>query len=251
MIEMKREELIELAHAPFNVSRPDHEQQLVDLWSTAFHYDLYEPISDRWCTLGFQGRNPASDLRGAGLLSLHHLNLFLSTIGISFVREQSVYDFPLALASFSCTAMLCRYLGLNPSIIVPGCTEHRASLNVQNHFFALAAHQAGGDLLQLMHSQLLQHLARTWTNMQTPATTMMDFPIALRTTYSHLHRALSTTPRPWQLSGVIGTLQRDSIDTGDHEALGWACSTLSAGTCQSVAFMLLWMRATLTARLLG
>lgn len=237
MAEAKRTELTELAHATFDVCRPDHAQQLVDLWSLAFPCD--EQRSERWSELGFQGKDPASDLRGAGLLSLRHLNSFLSTVGMSFVREHRRHNFPLALASFSCTAMLCRYLGLNESILFPGCAEHRASRDVQAQFFRLAQHP-GSDLLQLMHSRLLQHLASTWATMQSPTSTIMEFPRALRSTYSHLHRALSATPCPWQLSGVIDALQCESLRS---EAPGWACCTHGPDPFHSLALMLLWMLA--------
>lgn len=235
MVETKRAELADLAHATFDVSR--HEQLLVDLWSLAFPSELYERSSERWSEIGFQGRDPTSDLRGAGLLSLRHLRSFVETVGMSFVREQNRNGFPVALASFSCTAMLCRYFQLNESIAFPGASEHRATCDVQTQFLRLAQ-QTGADLLQQMHSRLLQRLASTWAETQTPTTTIMDFPPVLRVTYSHLHRALSATPRPWQLSGVVDALQRDSTTS---QAPGWAWSALAPGACHSVALMLLWM----------
>jgi hypothetical protein len=211
-----REALKEAARLAFDATNCQHEQILVDLWSLSYPTDLYERNSHRWRSLGFQSSDPTRDLRGAGHLGLRHLHGFVSAVGLSFQAEYAGTDFPLALASFSVTAILCRYLELNTTLIVSGCSEQLpASDAVKRLFFELHAQHsrrgfAGGhDVLQRMHGRLLIHLARRWAAM---ATTIMDFHLALRATYTHLHRALTILPHPWTLPLVLSSIDLETID---------------------------------------
>ena len=210
LVEQQRELLVARAREKFDVSRPAHQQALVMLWSEA-NPELPFPdgrSSAKWGELGFQSNDPCSDLRGAGYLGLLQLTQFLISTGPSFRREVGS-DFPLALASLSCTAMLSRYLGLDSTLIFPGWDTHHARPEVIRSFLLLQAEGAGAhDVLMLLHARLLRHLAWTWGRMQGPTTTIMDFHLALRSTYTHLHRALSATPTPWRLGVVTSMLER-------------------------------------------
>lgn len=157
---------------------------------------------------------------------------------MGFLAEQPP-EFPMALASFSCTAMLCKYLQLDSSLIFPGCSTHYALPEVLSCFYRLHAQQPGQDVLQVLHSHLLQHLARTWEQMQTPTTTIMDFHLALRSTYTHLHRVLSMTPRPWQLPTIATSIRHDSAE---HSIEPWE-QIGTFGVCTSLALTMLWMMA--------
>jgi len=205
-----------------------HEQLLVDLWSVAFPTDLYERTCTKWHALGFQGDDPVRDLRGAGHLALRHLKTFAATVGLRSFLAERASSFPLALASFTVTAMLCRYFRLNPTLIFPGCADHSATDPVQRHFLELHAQHAatsGVDVLQWLHARLLLQLARKWDEMQTASTTIMEFHLALRWTYAHLHRALTITPRPWTISSMS-----ESIDAGEALEARWAMMECNALT---------------------
>jgi len=223
-----RETLVRQAQETFD---KQHEQVLCDLWSLAFPTDLYEGVSAQWRKLGFQSDDPTRDLRGAGCLGLRQLHAFFATVGSSFNKDHAHTGFPLALASLSVTAMLCRYLELNRTLIISGCSEPPiASDAVKRSFFELSARSSGGhDVLQRMHCRLLIHLAHRWAAMKTPETTIMNFPAALRATYIHLHRALTILPCPWTLSGMLSSLDRESIDE-------WQDAGACMGTNPFVAF---------------
>jgi len=170
---------------------------------------------------------------------MRHLVGFAAAIGVrTFLAEQAP-GFPLSLASFSCTAMLCRYLGLNTTLIFPGCADVSASDEVQASFHRLHAQRRSSlDLLQVLHSQLLQHLARTWARLHTPATTIMDFHVSLRETYTHLHRALSISPAPWEVTQLVTNLQRESIEA-------WEAVDASAiSVCHGFTMAFLWLVVT-------
>lgn len=240
-VDNKRAMLAGQAQMCFDATSEEHIKLLMELWILAFD-EPFERRGERWGELGFQSKDPVSDLRGAGHMALSHLTSFLATVGRSFIAQQPA-NFPLSLASFSCTAMLCRYLRLHPTIIFPGCDDHHASPSTRGNFFRLHAQCVGRDVLQLIHARLLQRLAQTWERMQTPTTTIMDFQIALRSTFTHLHQALTATPRPWQLSTLVETLDRKAIDRWEMLE---ACNP---GVCQSLTLTLLWMLATrLTCR---
>ena len=61
--------LVARANEPFDAHRPSHLHALTELWTQAFP-ELPFPearCSPRWSELGFQGKDPVSDLRGAGI----------------------------------------------------------------------------------------------------------------------------------------------------------------------------------------
>jgi len=109
--------------------------------------------------------------------------------------------------------MLCRYLGLNRTLIFPGCDASEGDPALVRRFVLLQAQDAHGhDVLQVLHVRLVRHLAWTWSQMQGPETTIMQFGEALRATYRHLHRALNSAPKPWRLVSVTTAVERVDVD---------------------------------------
>jgi len=234
-IRQTRAALTTLALTSFDGDDEGHRAALLSLWSHAFPGKPFARQSHLWSEhLGFQGRDPATDLRGSGYLSLLHLERFLATTGSSFIAEAD--GFPLALASFSCSAMLCKYLGLNQSLIFPDSNLYRAAPRLVESFDLLNAQTHGHDLLQVMHSRLLRHLASRWSAMRGPSTTIMDFPVALRSTYRHLHCSLSAIPQPWSLSTVTDMLERDEVIDD------WQSFCGAPGIC-TMPFLFFWVLA--------
>ena len=90
---------------------------LETLWRSALPDKPFERLSRHWAdTFGFQGRDPATDVRGGGFVALQHLWRFAATSPThpgALVRS----GFPLAIASITATAMLQSYLGLNPDVV--------------------------------------------------------------------------------------------------------------------------------------
>ncbi|KAL1529912.1 hypothetical protein AB1Y20_000840 [Prymnesium parvum] len=197
------------ATEPFDASRASHADALAALWSHAFPDEPYpdDGRSVLWTKLGFQSLHPASDFRGAGYLGLEHLLKYVAGVGPNAYFEVGS-DFPLALASLSCTAMLCRYFSFNRTLIFPGCDKYEASAEMIRNLCVLQAQSPEYDLLQVLHVTLLRHLAWTWSHMRGEQAMLLDFPFAQSATYKHLHDALTRTPRPWQLRTLIAMLER-------------------------------------------
>lgn len=89
--------------------------------------------SEKWKTIGFQNKNPASDLRASGLLGLQHLH-YLVHVDMRLVKrmtrsEHSTLEhyLPFALAGLNVTYMLVRLICLTSSPVLR-VTEHEASV---------------------------------------------------------------------------------------------------------------------------
>ncbi|KAJ9063836.1 hypothetical protein DSO57_1036806 [Entomophthora muscae] len=73
-------EMNELSNTKYDATNKRHEQKLLELWNAL---KPNEPLKDRislqWESIGFQGRDPASDFRGMGILGLEDLLYFSKT----------------------------------------------------------------------------------------------------------------------------------------------------------------------------
>ncbi|GLT48037.1 hypothetical protein SLA2020_216790 [Shorea laevis] len=107
--------------AYFDASNPDHKEALRALWSATFPgQDLHGLISDQWKEMGWQGKDPSTDFRGAGFISLENLLFFAKTFSTSFQRllkkqggERAAWEYPFAVAGVNITFMIMQMLDLD------------------------------------------------------------------------------------------------------------------------------------------
>ncbi|XP_058005580.1 uncharacterized protein LOC131181461 [Hevea brasiliensis] len=107
----------------FDASRPDHQEALRALWSATYpDRKLHGLISDQWKEMGWQGRDPSTDFRGAGFISLENLLFFAKTFSTSFQRllkkqggKRSAWEYPFAVAGVNITFMIMQMLDLDAS----------------------------------------------------------------------------------------------------------------------------------------
>ncbi|KAK8529298.1 hypothetical protein V6N12_060083 [Hibiscus sabdariffa] len=96
----------------FDGSRPDHQEALRALWSATYPgKDLHGLISDQWKEMGWQGRDPSTDFRGAGFISLENLLFFAKTF--SARGKRSAWEYPFAVAGVNITFMIMQMLDLD------------------------------------------------------------------------------------------------------------------------------------------
>ncbi|KAJ6721646.1 ENGULFMENT AND CELL MOTILITY [Salix viminalis] len=105
----------------FDASRPDHQDALRALWSATYpDRELSGLISDQWKEMGWQGRDPSTDFRGAGFISLENLLFFAKTFSASFQQllkkqggKRSAWEYPFAVAGVNITFMIMQMLDLD------------------------------------------------------------------------------------------------------------------------------------------
>ncbi|WVZ07933.1 hypothetical protein V8G54_021279 [Vigna mungo] len=105
---------------PYDSSIPEHQDALRALWRVAFpEEELRGLISEQWKDMGWQGKDPSTDFRGGGFISLENLLFFARNFPKSFqdlLRKQegdrSVWEYPFAVAGVNITFMLIQMLDL-------------------------------------------------------------------------------------------------------------------------------------------
>ncbi|KAF8377996.1 hypothetical protein HHK36_029329 [Tetracentron sinense] len=105
----------------FDASRPDHQEALRALWSATYPgQELHGLISEQWKEMGWQGRDPSTDFRGAGFISLENLLFFAKTFSTSFQRllnkqggKRATWEYPFAVAGVNITFMIMQMLDLD------------------------------------------------------------------------------------------------------------------------------------------
>ncbi|KAH0874186.1 hypothetical protein HID58_071548 [Brassica napus] len=104
----------------YDSSIPQHQEALRDLWKLAFpEEELHGIVSEQWKEMGWQGKDPSTDFRGGGFISLENLLFFAKNFPKSFrdllrkqVGDRSVWEYPFAVAGVNITFMLIQMLGL-------------------------------------------------------------------------------------------------------------------------------------------
>nr|CAD1820223.1 unnamed protein product [Ananas comosus var. bracteatus] len=104
----------------FDASRQDHQGALRALWHATYpDQELHGLVSDQWKEMGWQGRDPSTDFRGAGFISLENLLFFAKTFSTSFQRllkkqggQRATWEYPFAVAGVNITFMIMQMLDL-------------------------------------------------------------------------------------------------------------------------------------------
>nr|GMC90947.1 ELMO domain-containing protein A-like isoform X1 [Ipomoea batatas] len=104
----------------YDSSIHEHQEALMDLWNAAFPgVELCGLISEQWKEMGWQGKDPSTDFRGGGLLSLENLLYFARIFPKSFQDllhklegNRSIWEYPFAVAGVNITFMLIQMLDL-------------------------------------------------------------------------------------------------------------------------------------------
>ncbi|XP_076892569.1 uncharacterized protein LOC143544333 isoform X2 [Bidens hawaiensis] len=104
----------------YDSSVPEHQESLVALWKASFPEEkLHGLISEQWKEMGWQGKDPSTDFRGGGFISLENLLYFAKNFPKSFQDllrkqegERSMWEYPFAVAGVNITFMLIQMLDL-------------------------------------------------------------------------------------------------------------------------------------------
>ncbi|KAL1804546.1 hypothetical protein DCAR_0936199 [Daucus carota subsp. sativus] len=168
----------------YEPSRSEHREALRALWYAAFpRKELHDLVSEQWKEMGWQGRDPSTDFRGAGFISLENLLFFAKTFSTSFHNllkkqggKRATWEYPFAVAGVNITFMIMQMLELH--------STKPASLARSVFIQMLSENEWAFDLLYcvafvVMDKQWLQRNA-----------TYMEFNDVLKYTRSQLEKEL-------------------------------------------------------------
>jgi len=115
------EDLRDKLAVPYDPTKPEHQQHLRNLWAKAFP-DLPCTVlkTPQWKEMGWQGEDPATDFRGAGVYGLDNL-LYLSESYPQLWHQllhktqgsRAQWEYPFAVAGLNLTFMLGELLELH------------------------------------------------------------------------------------------------------------------------------------------
>ncbi|XP_009365297.1 ELMO domain-containing protein A-like [Pyrus x bretschneideri] len=105
---------------PFDGSRMEHQDALLELWRLAYLDKELPPLqSDLWKQMGWQGSDPSTDFRGGGFISLENLIFFARQYPESFQRllhkqdgTRAEWEYPFAVAGINISFVLAKMLDL-------------------------------------------------------------------------------------------------------------------------------------------
>ncbi|GKV12713.1 hypothetical protein SLEP1_g23831 [Rubroshorea leprosula] len=168
----------------YDSSIPEHRDALRALWNASFpEEELHSLISEQWKEMGWQGKDPSTDFRGGGFISLENLLFFARNFPKSFQDllqkregDRSAWEYPFAVAGVNITFMLIQMLDLEavkPRTIV-GATFLKF----------LAENESAFDLLYCITFKLMD---QQWLSMQA---SYMDFNTVMKATRRQLEREL-------------------------------------------------------------
>ncbi|XP_073151295.1 uncharacterized protein [Henckelia pumila] len=168
----------------YDSSLPEHQEALRALWAAAFPGEkLQGLISEQWKEMGWQGKDPSTDFRGGGFISLENLLYFATNYPKSFQDllwkqegDRALWEYPFAVAGVNITFMLIQMLDLE-------AVKPRTLVGVIFLKF-LTENESALDLLYCIAFKLMDH---QWLAMRA---SYMDFNTVMKATRRQLEREL-------------------------------------------------------------
>ncbi|KAL8129802.1 LOW QUALITY PROTEIN: hypothetical protein V2J09_018957 [Rumex salicifolius] len=168
----------------YDCTNLEHQQTLRELWHAAFpDQELRDLISDQWKEMGWQGKDPSTDFRGGGFISLENLLFLAKKFPKTFQDllhkkegERALWEYPFAVAGVNITFMLIQMLDLE--VVKPRTLVGATFLKF------LAENESAFNLLYCIAFKLLDH---QWLEMHA---SYMDFNAVMKSTRRQLEREL-------------------------------------------------------------
>ncbi|XP_010258741.1 PREDICTED: ELMO domain-containing protein A-like isoform X1 [Nelumbo nucifera] len=166
----------------YDSSNPEHQEALRSLWNASFPgEELCGLISEQWKEMGWQGKDPSTDFRGGGFISLENLLFFARNYPKSFqdlLRKQegdrAMWEYPFAVAGVNITFMLIQMLDLQA--VKPRTVLGAIFLKL------LVENESAFDLLYCITFKLMD---QQWLAMRA---SYMDFNTVMKSTRRQLER---------------------------------------------------------------
>lgn len=168
----------------YDRSKIEHQEALRALWYAAFPgVELRDLVSEQWKEMGWQGKDPSTDFRGGGFISLENLLFFGKNYPKSFqdlLRKQegnrAMWEYPFAVAGVNITFMLIQMFDLQA--VKPRTMMGAIFLKL------LLENERAFDILYCITFKLLD---QQWLEMHA---SYMDFNAVMKSTRRQLEREL-------------------------------------------------------------
>ncbi|XP_074592596.1 uncharacterized protein LOC141848463 isoform X1 [Curcuma longa] len=168
----------------YDGSKQEHQEALRALWYAAYpEVELRDIISEQWKEMGWQGKDPSTDFRGGGFISLENLFFFARNYPKSFndlLRKQegnrAIWEYPFAVAGVNITFMLIQMLDLQ--VVKPRSLAGVVFLKL------LSENDRAFDILYCIAFKLMD---QQWLAMRA---SYMDFNMVMKSTRRQLEHEL-------------------------------------------------------------
>ncbi|CAA6669789.1 unnamed protein product [Spirodela intermedia] len=168
----------------YDSTNVEHQEALRSLWYAAFPgVELQGLVSEQWKEMGWQGKDPSTDFRGGGFISLENLLFFAKNFPKSFQDllqkqegDRATWEYPFAIAGVNITFMLIQMLDLQA--VKPRSMMGAVFLKL------LAEDERAFDLLYCIAFKMMD---QQWLAMHA---SYMDFSSVMKSTCRHLEREL-------------------------------------------------------------
>jgi len=167
----------------FDRDSPSHRQKLFEFAGVALsssggltESELFD--SPKWKTIGFQGKDPSTDFRGAGILGLEQLAYFINkepAVFQRFLQSQQTeveYLLPFAIVGLNVTFMLTNFLCItqptNYQLTPELAQSYRSFIGLLNE---------NENLFDELYAYVLLNLEARWRRYRYR---YLDFPVVLK-----------------------------------------------------------------------
>ncbi|WOL09576.1 ELMO domain-containing protein A isoform X1 [Canna indica] len=168
----------------YDSSKKEHQEALRALWYAAYPgVELLGLVSDQWKNMGWQGKDPSTDFRGGGFISVENLLFFARNYPKSFQDllqkqdgDRALWEYPFAVAGVNITFMLIQMLDLQ--LAKPRSYYGAIFLKL------LSVNNQAFDILFCITFKLMD---RQWLTMHA---SYMDFNVVMKSTRRLLEKEL-------------------------------------------------------------
>lgn len=126
---------------PYSKGNPDHEAALEELWQQLRPGVRRNGgrITKEWQEIGFQGSDPATDMRGMGFLGLSQLLNFTQThkeVALKVYMDSVSFDYPMAISGINFSLDIFNWVTSRQAAVVLYAAQGGPSLYAVNDLYA-------------------------------------------------------------------------------------------------------------------
>ncbi|MCO5560060.1 hypothetical protein L7F22_013666 [Adiantum nelumboides] len=170
---------------PFDGTYLWHQDALRELWAASFpDRQLIDLVSEQWKDMGWQGKDPSTDFRGGGFISLENLLFFAKEYPRSFHKLlhkeegcRATWEYPFAVAGINISFMLLQFLELR--------SAKPKTLSGRQFVKLLEEDEFAFDRLYCVAFEMMD---AQWLAMKA---SYMEFNVVLKATQAQLEREMS------------------------------------------------------------